>query len=173
MSRRKGMELLSVSRWSITFQRERWLIKQTWPSLTTWALGRIQLQHMERVFQVWKWSRSSTDPKGKEERILKRSGPLCEESWTEYALGFGEGDPVQPGFRGIVESGVHVSKVKRQVGCKGIHLGQRSLLNSLPLSNPTNTACASPTPSQAAVLPHGPSPASGSTFGCLHILRIP
>ena len=78
-----------------------------------------------------------------------------------------------PGFRGIVENGVHVSKVKRQVGCKGIHLGQCSLLNSLSLSNPANTACVSPTPSQAAVLPHGPSPASGSTFGYLRILRIP
>ena len=170
MSRRKDMQLLSVSRGSITFQRERCLIKQTWPSLTTWALGWIQLQ---RAFKIRKQSRSSRDPKDKEERILKRSGPLCEESWTEYSLGFGEGDPVWPGFRGLVEHGVQVSKVKRQVGCKGIHLGQCSLLNSLPLSNPANTACASPTPSQAAVLPHGPSPASGSTFGYLRILRIP
>lgn len=167
--RRKRMQLLSVGRGSITLQRERCLIKQTWPSLTTWALGWIQLQHMARAFQVWKWR----DPKGKEERILKRSGPLCEESWTEYALDFGEGDPVRPGFRGIVESGVHVSKVKRQVGCKGLHLGQRPLLNSPPLSSPANTAWASPTPSQAACLPDGPSPASGSTFGCLHILRMP
>lgn len=167
--RRKRMQLLSVGRGSITLQRERCLIKQTWPSLTTWALGWIQLQHMARAFQVWKWR----DPKGKEERILKRSGPLCEESWTEYALDFGEGDPVRPGFRGIAESGVHVSKVKRQVGCKGLHLGQRPLLNSPPLSSPANTAWASPTPSQAACLPDGPSPASGSTFGWLHILRMP
>lgn len=70
---------------------------------------------------------SSTDPKCKEGRIRKRSGHLCEESGTEYALAWVRGTLWWPGFRRTVESGARVSKVKS--GLLGNTLGQPSLLN--------------------------------------------
>lgn len=68
-------------------------------TLTMWALGWIQLQHMERAFQVW----NGETLKVRKKEFWKEVDPLCEESWIEYALDFGEGDPVRSGFRGTVE----------------------------------------------------------------------